>query len=258
MSAWSQVLKREVPPKVVPLLERALGAAENVRFVCRPRGMHLHGDPGQDHTLLTCALTDERLVGVYEHGLLRLKYYAKVLELADVAGRATLGSFEFGGRDVFTVAIPHRSRDETLLWFDAEPAARLVAAQLSGDPALAELERSMDAIERARSIAPESLEAASADDLSALAGWMGERYRADDLRAVWERRVAIAHGLPRDRMRQPDYFWTNAWGALAGLSLHESDHPGVALSAGLAEQAMDPSDPAQVEAVERINRLYHD
>lgn len=239
-------------------MEQVLGSPEHVRFVCRPRGMNLHGDPGQDHILMACAMTDERLVGVYEHGLLRLKYYAKVLELADVAGSATLGSFEFGGRDVFTVAIPHKSGDETLLWFDAQPAARLVAAQLSGDPALAELERSMDAIDRSLGIAPESLEAASADELAALAGWMGERYRANDLRAVWERRVAIAHGLPRERMRQPDYFWTNAWGALAGLSLRERDHPALALAAGLAEQAVDRSDPEQVEAVETIKRLYHD
>jgi hypothetical protein len=256
MPTWSQVIERDVAPKLEPVLQRHLGSPDRVRFTCHPGGMQLRGDPGENHTLLACALTDERLVAIYEHGLLRLKYYCKVLDLTAMAGPAYLGAFEFGGSDVFTVNIPHRSGAESFLWFDAEPDARLVVAQLSGDPARANLERSFHAIEQNRDIDTEPLDDASPEELAAIPNWMRERFGAGDYRAVWQRRVAIAFGLPRDRMRQQDYFWTNALGALAGLELRQNDHPMVPTAAGLAEQAVDRADPEQVEAIERINRQY--
>lgn len=114
----------------------------------------------------------------------------------------------------------------------------------------------MQAIERNQNIKAEPLDQASPDELAAIADWMRKRYAEGHHRAVWERRVAIAYGLPHDRMSQPDYFWTNAYGALAGLELQEKDHPMVATSAGLAEQALDRSQVDQVEVVQQINQRY--
>jgi hypothetical protein len=69
---------------------------------------------------------------------------------------------------------------------------------------------------------------------------------------VWERRCALGYGIDHTNATQIQWFWLNALPAMSGLKLKLKDDPVLAMCAGLASEARDPSSRVQTEFMEGI------
>jgi hypothetical protein len=152
-----------------------------------------------------------------------------------------------------TVAAREIDTARALAGRDAQPAAP-VAPTATDDPDLAALHAALAA----------SQDAPAGDSGSTMTPRQLERsvaisrhlYAQGRFEEVWERRLALGYGVPRDAMSQCDRFWLNAEAALAALKLGRRAHPFVATCCGLAEQDVDHGDPEQVAATAEFNRLF--
>lgn len=129
--------------------------------------------------------------------------------------------------------------------------ARLEA---SDDPAVQQFLRSMSASETNVAMDTEVLDIQGAVELEP---WFAARYQSNEFASVWNRRLAIGSGLSRDLLSDHDYFWVNAYSALAALELGQQDHPTLPLCIGLSTQSLDSTDTAQTEALAEVRRRYY-
>jgi hypothetical protein len=81
-------------------------------------------------------------------------------------------------------------------------------------------------------------------------------YEAGDLHDVWQERCAFGISAGPSMMDSEDWFWFNAYPALAGLRLGKM--PGFPLDniCGLADASVDYGDTAQINAAGAIQALY--
>ena len=93
-------------------------------------------------------------------------------------------------------------------------------------------------------------------EATALVTWMGEQYATGEYLAVWHHRLSMGYGVDTSNFTGEQTFWFHAYSALSALRLGRNDHGGVPMSAGVAEQSMNRSDPAQVAAQQEIERRY--
>jgi hypothetical protein len=87
-----------------------------------------------------------------------------------------------------------------------------------------------------------------------LFAWLASKYNKGDDDAVWARRCALGVNLGQGEADRDDWFWINAFPALSGLALDQRDNVFLAVCAGYADQAVDRSDPDEVEAMETIEQ----
>jgi len=77
-----------------------------------------------------------------------------------------------------------------------------------------------------------------------------------DYATVWASRCAFGYAVDRDRFEsRDDWFWFNAYPALAGLELGKPKGPPLDTFCGLAEDARG-ADPEQRRAAQEIHRRY--
>lgn len=93
-------------------------------------------------------------------------------------------------------------------------------------------------------------------EITAAAQWMRNAYAADQLQAVWERRLAGGFGAAGDGVSQEDWFWYNALPALSALRLGLKAHPLVATCCGWADGDVDRTDPEQVITVQEFEAMF--
>lgn len=140
---------------------------------------------------------------------------------------------------------------------DAEQVAEILNRSLGGlnDPDLDAFNRSLDA---SRAAPPgDEGKAMTAAEVSAESQRLRALVASGQLQAAWDARVALGYGVPSDGVPQADRFWIDADPAIAALRLGLKEHPMVAMCCGMAEQNADIRDPAQAQAVELFNQLYH-
>jgi len=128
--------------------------------------------------------------------------------------------------------------------------------QPTGDPDLDQFYRSIDAADSGPQIGTANVESFSAEDYRDLGLRMSEQFQQDDFDAVWQTRCGLGYQMNADICPTDSYFWINAFGALSGLALGLRDHPVVAMSAGLASNALDRSQSQQTAAVDAIERQF--
>lgn len=93
--------------------------------------------------------------------------------------------------------------------------------------------------------------------MSAVVVWMRTAYEDGQLDAIWQCRLRYGYGVDHDNETQSDWFWFNAYPALAALKTGRRDHPLVATCCGLADQAADRKSPEQARAQDEFEQLYH-
>lgn|GEM_PF-7019597 len=140
---------------------------------------------------------------------------------------------------------------------DAEQVFDILGRSLRGltDPDMDHFNRGIDAGRAAP--AGDAGKAMSATEVSQEASRIRSLVAAGSLQEAWDRRVELGYGVPSEGVPQADRFWIDADPAIAALKLGYKDHPMVAMCCGVAESNADVRDPAQAEAVELFNRLYH-
>jgi len=124
------------------------------------------------------------------------------------------------------------------------------------DPAFEELKRSMALIEAEPDADTESSEGWVLEDYADLLSWMREEWRARERRTIWEQRVALGYQLVQGPATQNQWFWINAFPAMAALRIGLKEHPLVATFAGMAENILDPDNEGQQKAVDDIRKRF--
>jgi len=128
------------------------------------------------------------------------------------------------------------------------------SAEQPEDPALAKLQRSL-AASADQPVGNEG-HAMTPKHVEETAMWMRQTLETGHPLEVWNHRRSIGYGVAREGVSQGAWFWFNAAPALAALRTGQRDHPFAAMCCGMAENALDTSDPEQEAAVFEIWRLF--
>lgn len=96
----------------------------------------------------------------------------------------------------------------------------------------------------------------SAEEFAALVPTFRAWYAEGELGSIWDERCRYGSSVGEDQLPPGDWFWFNAFAALAGLKMRKM--PGFPLDnfCGLADSGTDNGDPTQIETKNEINRLY--
>lgn len=96
----------------------------------------------------------------------------------------------------------------------------------------------------------------SRDAFAALVARLKALFDEGDFETIWSERCRFGISVGEDQLEADDWFWFNAYPALAGLRLRKM--PGFPLDnfCGLADNSVSYGDAAQVSARDEINRLY--
>ncbi len=83
-------------------------------------------------------------------------------------------------------------------------------------------------------------------------------YKAEEYDEIWERRCDFGIGVdPNKFASQKEWYWFNAYAALAGLELGKEREGGpLSVYCGLADRASNASDPEQRQVTGEINRWF--